>query len=1036
MTRLFLTALLLWLATGHALAQTLPILPQNPASLRWYELKTPHFNVLYPEGFADPAQRTARRLEQVYEPVSASLGRQPRRLSVLLQNQTTVSNGFVTVLPRRSEFFTTAPQDPFLAGTLNWLDLLAVHEFRHVVQYEKGLTGLSNVARILFGNSGLAFARIGLPDWFMEGDAVGAETGLTTGGRGRMPNFDLGLRANLLAGRRFSYQKAVGGSFVDNVPDHYPLGYFLTSYLKREFGASAFDGILQRYYNFFFYPFSFSNEVKGVTKLRVEGLYDRTMTDLTETWQQQQQALPLTDATIWPAKTEKVPGGKAVFTNYEYPQFLTDSTLVCLKSGLGDISQLVTLTRHRNGTFTEKRLFVQGFVNDPGMLSAGGGKVCWIEFGFDPRWGQRVYGDIRLLDVATGKLTRLTRHGRYTAAALSPDGSRVVAVQNDADHQTRLVVLDARPYQPTSADPAPAVADTNRLRIGSAKRTVSRAASLTRLPDATPVQPPRELPNSGNRFYVQPRWMDAETIVSVVLDNGQKSIELIDNQTGQTQTVLSPTPDNISHAQPWGRWVLFNSPRSGIDNLFAVSLQTGQVRQVSSRPLAAYHAAVSPANGEETGSDGTSERLAFHEFTADGFRLAEMPLDTSRWLTPEAPKSALVRYFGPLSERDPGAAAGLQAFQTDTLAPATPYPVSRYRRLAHALNIYGYGPLLSSSGQTLTVGLNSQDLLGTTQLSAGYAYNQSERTSRLYAALSYQGLYPVLDLNVERGNRNTAFYIDRAQPLDSLRSTAWTYNQLSAGMRLPLNLTRSKYGQSLSLSAYYNYLQVNDYALPQRLLTEVGPAGSLHFMTFGLSYAALLKQSRRDVAPSWGLTASLSFRNTPFGGTLQAQQTGLQGSVYLPGLLKHHSLRLRGAFQQQWGRVETQQPYLFSAAVFYPRGLPYIGYDQFTSASAEYRFPVADTHWSLGRVLYVQRIKSMLFADAVSGQVSFPTRTRTGQIVSIERASQSDQMLGADLTFVFNFLRLRTPFEAGVRGIYNVRTGKPTFDLLVLDIGF
>lgn len=93
-----------------ASAQVLPVLDQNPTTLRWYRLTTPHFRVLYPAGFDTVAQRTAHRLEGLYEPASASLERKPRPISVLLQNQTTYSNGFVSLFPRRSEFFVAPPQ--------------------------------------------------------------------------------------------------------------------------------------------------------------------------------------------------------------------------------------------------------------------------------------------------------------------------------------------------------------------------------------------------------------------------------------------------------------------------------------------------------------------------------------------------------------------------------------------------------------------------------------------------------------------------------------------------------------------------------------------------------------------------------------------------------------------------------------------------------------------------------------------------------------------------------------------------------------
>ncbi|RYY14889.1 MAG: hypothetical protein EOO36_13495 [Cytophagaceae bacterium] len=201
--RRLLPALLL-LAT-KALAQSLPIISQNPPGLRWQEVRTPHFRVLYPVGLDTAAQRTAQRLEAVHAPNGATLGVSAPPIAVVLQNQTTVSNGFVTFLPRHAEFFTTPEQGQAL-GTVDWLDGLVVHEFRHVNQFDKARQGFGKVLVPLLGEGGLGVAAVGVPQWFFEGDAVGTETALTRSGRGRIPLFGLGLRANLLSGTIYGYQ--------------------------------------------------------------------------------------------------------------------------------------------------------------------------------------------------------------------------------------------------------------------------------------------------------------------------------------------------------------------------------------------------------------------------------------------------------------------------------------------------------------------------------------------------------------------------------------------------------------------------------------------------------------------------------------------------------------------------------------------------------------------------------------------------------------------------------------------------------------
>ncbi|OON67733.1 hypothetical protein [Hymenobacter sp. CRA2] len=943
-------------AASAAQAQSLPILDQNPPSLRWQQVRTPHFRVLYAQGLDSAARHTARRLEQAHAAGTRSLGVSARPLTVVLQNQTTVNNAFVTFLPRHAEFFIVPPQDMSL-GTVDWLDQLVVHEFRHVGQFDKARQGIGRVLVPLLGEGALGVASVGLPPWFFEGDAVGTETALTRSGRGRIPSFDVGLRANLLAGRLYSYPKAVGGSFRDQVPDWYVLGYFMTSYLKNHYGPDAWDRVLTRYYAFPFYPFSFSNGIRRTTGLRVEQLYVRAMHEADSVWQAQQRGLRLTAARDFSGQA-----GTKIYTNYEYPQYLTDSTVLALKSGLGDIAQWVRLARHGR----EEKVFVPGLIHLPEGLSVGGGKAVWPEYRQDPRWGQRMYSELRVLDLATGRLTHLTRRSRYTAAALSPDGTRVVATETTPEYRHALVVLDAR-----------------------------TGAVLQRVP------------NPQNDLFLQPRFMaDGQHVVAVVLSSAGKTLEVIEPVAGTRRVLLPAANVNLSNPQPWGDYVLYNSPQAGIDNVFAVDTRSGHTYQVTSRPLGAYHAAVAP--------DG--RHLAFHDARAQGSRVVEMLLDPAQW-QPVAPPAADPErlYSRQLSATDSGA----PRLRPQLSAPdsAVALLVRRYSPLAHAFNVFSYGVIQSPAGNSLSLGIRSQDYLNTTQAVAGVTFDQAERTAALFGGLSYQGRYPVFDLDIEHGGRNVAAYVDRRSPLDSLVRDRWTYTRLTTGLRLPLTLTRSKYLQSLTLGAYYLHEQVNGYELPGRLSRyDVGANQPLNAIQTTLSYARQLKQSTRDVGPRWGESLLLTWRTTPFGGVLNGTQYGALGSVYLPGVGKHHSWRLRGGYQWQSGR------YSFSPAVFFPRGSGYVSFERLAVGSAEYRLPVADTHWALGRWLYVQRLKGTAFADVARGY-------------NVGGAARNYRNVGVSGSVVFNVLRLRTPIETGLRAVYNTQTRAWIVEPLVLDIG-
>ncbi len=955
MRRLLLGALLGLAGAAPGRAQSLPVLAQNPPALRWHTVRTPHFRVLYAGGLDSAAQRTAARLEQLHGPDVATLGVSPRPLAVVLQNQTTVSNGFVTFLPRHAEFFTT-PQQGLALGTVDWLDGLAVHEFRHVGQFEKARQGVGRVLGPLFGDGALGIAAVGVPQWFFEGDAVGTETALTRSGRGRIPSFNAGLRANLLAGRRYSYQKAVSGSLRDQVPNWYVLGYFLTSYLKTHYGPAVWSKALDKYYRFPFYPFSFSNGIRRTTGLTVEQLYGRTMTEIDSIWRAQQAAQPAPT----PARALVVAASEKVFTQYQYPQYVTDSTVLALKTGLDDIPQLVLLGRHG----AERRVFVPGQLNLPEMLSVNGGKAVWPEFQQDARWGQRIASELKVLDLKTGQLTRLGRGGRYAAAALSPDGRRLVAVRTDAAYRHALVVLDAQ----TGAE----------------------------------IQ---ALPNPRNDFYQQPRWHpDGRRVVAVALSAAGKTLVLLDPATGAARALLPVANVNLANPQPWRDFVLYNSAQSGIDNLYAVSARTGQTYRVSARPLGAYHAAVAP--------DGRT--LAFHDYRATGARVVEMPLDTLAWV-PVAPATAEVPgpYAAALTAQEPAGqlVPRLLLSRPDSAAPR--YGVQRYSPLRHAFNLFSYGVVQSPSGNAVSVGLRSQDFLSTTQAFAGVGYDQTERTFSATGAVSYQGRYPVFDADVTYGGRDASIRYRGT----TLRSQ-WQYARFTAGLRLPLNLTRSKYLQGLSLGAYFLHEQVYNYRLPVRKLSETGPNQPLNALQTTLSYATQLRRSARSVAPKWGGSLLSTWRTTPFGTGLAARQWAAQGSVYLPGLARNHALRLRAGYQWQ-----DQLQYQFGPAVSLPRGEGYTSFDRLQVSSLDYFVPLAFTHWEIGRLLYVQRLRATVFGDVAQGN---DFRGEAGRL--------NYRNVGADVLVLFNVLRLRTPIEAGVRVVYRSNLRQWVLEPLAFDI--
>jgi hypothetical protein len=165
------------------------------------------------------------------------LGTGFKKINVLLQSNTTIANGYVALAPFRSEFFLVPGGNIFEFGNLPWQEQLAIHEYRHVQQYNNFNRGLSKGLGVLFGQEGRAVANaLSVPDWFFEGDAVYAETILTSQGRGRMPYFHNGYKALWREGKDYSWLKLRNGSLKDYVPNHYQLGYLLVNYGYLKYG--------------------------------------------------------------------------------------------------------------------------------------------------------------------------------------------------------------------------------------------------------------------------------------------------------------------------------------------------------------------------------------------------------------------------------------------------------------------------------------------------------------------------------------------------------------------------------------------------------------------------------------------------------------------------------------------------------------------------------------------------------------------------------------------------------------------------------
>lgn len=989
------------LLTGHAhFGQT--ILENNPPSLKWRQINTPNFRVLFPKGFEDQGQRVANTLEHIHTEEARSMGAEPRKISIILQNQSSISNGFVSMLPRRSEFYAMPPQDYNFIGNNDWLDMLMSHEYRHIVQYQHAKRGFNRIFYYLFGATTFAgMAQAAAPRWFWEGDAVATETAFTGTGRGKIPYFDLVFKTNLLEGRKFNYHKQALRSYKHNIPNEYVLGFHMISYLrKRTNDPEIWEKITRRSWNVPFIPFAFSNAIKKETGLYVTELYEEMARDFQQEWRKGMDSLSFTSF-------EQVnPRTGSAYTDYLYPQVLEDGSVLAMKQGIGDIEQFVLL---KDGK--EKLIFTPGFVNDAGMLSSVGQKIVWNEYGFSPRWAVKNYSLVKTYDRDTKQRTVIgSRHERYASASLSPDASKIVTIRTNTQYQTQIVVLDA-----------------------------STGSIL------------KEFPNPDNHFFSMPRWSEDGKMIAVLENTSLgKVITLLDYNSASAAEVFVFPQENVGHPVPVGDYVLFNSPVSGIDNIYAMQRSTKQRYQVTSSKYGAYNPSVS--------KDGKT--IFYNDQGRDGLDVVKAPFNPASW-KPYEKEASPVEFYSHLvaQEGDPGL---FRNIPQQTLA------VKKYSKLRGLINPYTWGLNVETDLTEATVGIVSRDILSTLSLSAGYAFDINERTGAWRAQASYQGWLPIIDVTASIADRSVnegkAAYGVVAKGDTVVTSSDlifdWNEQNIEAGLRLPLNLTNSRFSASVVLGNHLGYTVVNDLTnsidgdgrliqtkLPRVFRTDYYffrdyiDNGSLFYNHFSLNAYRLLKLSRRDINPRWGQRAIINAYNTVTAldvpglgrrrfGDFEGKQFSFYGLLYFPGFAKHHSLWGYWAFQSSEiapANINTGEGlnnYIFRNQIPLPRGQSVSRFEEFYSMSANYTLPLWYPDIAIGPLVNIQRLRTNLFFDYGFGQ----SKTY--------RVSQTYSSAGIEAKLDINIMRFLPQFDIGVRYSQGLSPSVSKFEVLVGTFNF
>ncbi|HIC74937.1 MAG TPA: hypothetical protein EYO92_07565, partial [Candidatus Marinimicrobia bacterium] len=800
--------LLVFLIVGAAFGQ-------DPPGIRWRKIETLHYRIIFPEELAAEANRAANTVEYTYAKVSASLGSRHRKIPLLLRNRSAVPNAYVSQAPWKSVWY----HIPFPAkeiGITEWYQLLALHEGRHMVQYEYLNRGVNRLFKFLGGESMQNMASsFMVPPWFWEGDAVGIETAFTGSGRGRIPVFERDIRANLLQGIRYDYRKTLHGSYRDYTPDHYHYGYLMTTYVRRKYGKDAWPQILAGTMRWPlvrnpFYPFGIA--AKKMTGRTIRQLYGDTMDELTQIWARQSNDLQFNSFEVLSSELHDVK------TDYDYPGYDKEGNLYALKNGLADVTSLVKL----NEDGSEKAI-----VQIPSHASVFGvqiaaGKVIWTELQPDKRWSQQSWANLVIYDIQSGERRQLTEKVRTYSPALSPDGRKVAAVEFSETRECFLVILHS---------------DSGEL--------------LYRYPSAE------------NGTIMFPSWSpDGKEVAFTAHGYNGKAIYIFHVETGGTESVTEELWEDILRPVFYEEYLIYESPFSGIDNLYAVHISTGDRYQITSARVGAYNPTVS--------KDGNY--LIYNDFNRLGNRVVKLLLDPQKWTPLTEVKASDPAYYGPLMGQE-----GVTEPITPAQIPQEQFDVEDYGGLRAMINFHSWNIFPDETQPEFSI--TSSNVLGTTSVTGKVTYNRNEERSFSQANAVYLGWYPIIQGGIGWGGRVQPDTVTiQVGPADSAKSHVihtWTETSFDVQGTIPvINRKVGVNSEALMLSGIVQGVNTTGHMvqvswperedLPDTTLPNRASDGTLFPLTFEARYSLFREGAARDVQSRQGATLNLSLTTTPF----------------------------------------------------------------------------------------------------------------------------------------------------------------------------
>ena len=538
--------------------------------LKWQSIQTPHFQIHYPEGYQEVGKLVAKTSESIHDQITAWMGWEiSDKVQIVISDDVDFSNGSASPIPYNViRIFITQPDESSILDNYDqWLEMLLVHEYLHIVHLDMVRAGPAAFRKV-FGR--IKSINSVHPNFMIEGLAVYFETIASDNGRGRNSDVEMLLRMAILEDNFQPLDRWTTLSYTD-----WPGGYYsynfggrLHLYVVNKYGHH-FDEV-HRLHSGQIIPWRYNHNMRQAFGKTWPELYDEFKKDLEVEFARVKEDLETQGLT---ETTQLTDTGFRTDT----PRFSPDGLYLLYSEGTPDHKPRIM--RRDMSTGKETLLFER---------ETGGG-YSWSPLGRQIIYSQEelykndfLYRDLYLYDRFRKKKFRLTEGARALDPVFYPDRSGILFVHNH--HST--------------SDLAKYVLATGKIEL------------LTHNPPLGPQ-------------YSSPRFSpDGKTIAVSARIGDNRDIYLVDVATLEfTRITFDPNRDRSPAFSPAGDLLYFSSDRTGISNIFAFDLTAGEIYQVSNVLGGAFEPEPSP----------TGQTLAFTGYSSKGFDIHLMKLERGAW---------------------------------------------------------------------------------------------------------------------------------------------------------------------------------------------------------------------------------------------------------------------------------------------------------------------------------------------------------------------------------------------------------------------